>query len=172
MTSLDASHVLEAEQALFDLLSPQVADMAHAIANRDPRYQIEMPEAYDIDLSIEDLLAKVAKASNVYNSLARNAGMSKALFKLSKGRFDRKYKRCRVGKNEADREANAMEQCHIEHTDMVVAEALADYADYLERASRVASETARKLLDKAQAMQISQSREAHGKYPDSDFSTY
>jgi hypothetical protein len=42
----------------------------------------------------------------------------------------------------------------------------------MEGAARIASESARKLLDKAQSMQIASSREEKGSYLDSDFSTY
>jgi hypothetical protein len=42
----------------------------------------------------------------------------------------------------------------------------------MEGAARIASESARKLLDKVQSMQIASYREEKGSYLDSDFSTY
>jgi hypothetical protein len=42
----------------------------------------------------------------------------------------------------------------------------------MEGAARIASESARKLLDKLQSMQMASSREEKGSYLESDFSTY
>jgi hypothetical protein len=42
----------------------------------------------------------------------------------------------------------------------------------MEGAARIASESARKLIDKMQSMQIAYSREEKGSYLESDFSTY
>lgn len=172
MSDLNPIKVREAEESLHRLLGPQLAEAIDLIHAKDESLVIEMPEAFDIDLTIENLMHKVARASNVYSRHARIAGMAEAEFKIAKGRFDRKYKVCKDGKNTAEREANAMQLCELEHIAMVTAEAVAVITDRLESQARIASESARKLLDKAQAMQIGQSRESHGMYRDSDFSPY
>jgi hypothetical protein len=45
-------------------------------------------------------------------------------------------------------------------------------AESMESAARISSESARKLMDKVQSMQIAASRESKGHYLESDFTTY
>jgi hypothetical protein len=82
------------------------------------------------------------------------------------------YKSNRTGKNEAEREANALEAAEEEYTAMITAESIVQLAESMEGAARIASESARKLLDKVQSMQVASYREERGSYNDSDFSTY
>jgi hypothetical protein len=55
---------------------------------------------------------------------------------------------------------------------LVTSEAIVNLAESMESAARISSESTRKLLDKAQSMQIASSRESKGYYSESDFSTY
>lgn len=169
---LNSQRVKEAEAALYDLLGPEITQIVEAIGVRpgpDNPYLIELPHAYTVDLPLEEIASLVARTSNAFGRVARFAGMARAEAKLAKGRYDRKYKRLRHGKNEAERDANAMEACHDEHVALATAEAIAEMADSLEAAARVASESIRKIFDKAQAMGIAQLRESRGYYQDSDF---
>ena len=98
--------------------------------------------------------------------------MSRAHYKLCEGKYKKIYKSNRTGRNEAEREANALEAAEEQYTAMIAAESIVQLAESMEGAARIASESARKLLDKAQSMQIASSREEKGSYLDSDFSTY
>jgi hypothetical protein len=55
---------------------------------------------------------------------------------------------------------------------MITAESIVKLAESMEGAARIASESARKLLDKVQSMQVASYREEKGSYNESDFSTY
>lgn len=173
--ALDSQRVREAEEALYDLLGPELAQITQAVSlppSKDSPYLIELPDAYTIDLPIEELASLVARTSNAFGRVARFAGMARAEAKLAKGRYERKYKRSRSGKNEDERNANAMAVCHDEHTAMATAEAIAELADAMESGARIASESIRKIFDKAQNMIMAQNRESKGAYRDDDFRPY
>ena len=98
--------------------------------------------------------------------------MARANYKLIEGKYKKVYKSSRVGKNEAEREAAAMEAAEAEYSALVTCEAIVNLAESLESSARIASESARKLMDKVQSMQIASSRESKGYYLDEDFKTY
>lgn len=159
---------------LGEFLNPQINEILEAYGSGDKGhlYFIDIPEVDFVDLNIADLASLVARSSNVYGRVTRFAGMARAHYKLCEGRYKKVYKSNRVGKNEAEREANALEAAEAEYTAMVAAESVVYLAESLESAARISSESARKLIDKAHAMQIAASREEKGSYLDSDFNTY
>ena len=172
---MDTQKLREAEEALYNLLGPELTEITKFVTTKpgsENPYLIELPTAYTIDQTLEEIASIVARTANAFVRCARYAGMARAEYKLAKGRYDRKFKRARTGKNDAEREAAAMEICANEHTAMITAEAIAELADSYESAARIASESIRKIFDKAQAMQIGQAREEKGQYRDSDFSPY
>ena len=65
-----------------------------------------------------------------------------------------------------------MEAAEEEYAALVTCEAIVNLAESMESAARIASESARKLMDKAQSMQIASARESKGYYSEDDFSTY
>lgn len=153
---------------LVNTFGPYLSELHDVLAER--RYVLEIP---DVDAPLEDIFSAVARTANAYGHMARLAGIARANAKLARGDYERKFKRARgIGSNEAQRAANAMEQCNEEHIRMTTAEAFAEAAEGWENALRVASESARKILDKAQAMQVATVREAHGAYKSSDFTPY
>lgn len=161
-------------QLLSEFLSPQISEILTAYSNGENAnlYFINIPEVDAVDMTFADLASLVARTSNVYGRVTRFAGMARAHFKLCEGRYKKVYKSNRTGKNEAEREANALEAAEEQYTAMVTAESIVQLAESMEGAARIASESARKLLDKLQSMQIATSREEKGSYLDSDFSTY
>lgn len=161
-----------AEAELYDLLGPELREITAIVSTEQgPQnlYLVELPDAQTVDLSMEELASLVARTANAYGRIARFSGMANAEYKLAKGRYDRKYKRSRVGRNDAERDKAAMDECEEEHLAMTVAEAIKDLADSLEHAARVASESSRKIYGQAQSMMMAQNRESHGTYKDSDF---
>jgi hypothetical protein len=169
---------LQSMQKLNELLSefidPQIREVveAYASGNKDGEYFITIPDMDVVDLSIGQLASLVARSSNVYGRVTRFAGMARAHYKIIEGRYKKVYKANRVGKNEAEREANALEAAENEYMALVTAEAIVNLAESMESAARISSESCRKLIDKVQSMQIASSREEKGFYSENDFSTY
>lgn len=161
-------------ELLSDFLSPQIKEIidAYASGEKADDYFVSIPEVDTVDMTMADLSSLVAKTSNVYGRVTRFAGMARAHYKLSEGKYKKVYKSNRTGKNEAEREANALEAAEAEYTAMITAESIVQLAESMESAARIASESSRKLLDKMQSMQIAYSREEKGSYLESDFSTY
>lgn len=159
------------------LLGPKMAELQKILddINAEPGkryYQIEIPDADTISThSIQQMGSYVARTSNAYQRLAEFSAKAGAEYKLAKGRYERKYKQHRSdGANAEERTANAMEACEEEHLAMTVADAIREFADHIETAARIASESARKIYDKQVAMYMGSSREQHGNYQDGDFS--
>lgn len=173
---MDLNRLEEQERYLRELLGRELSEVIGAISNKpskDNPYLIELPDANMVDLPMEDVMAYVAKSANNFGRVARLAGMARAEAKLAKGRYERKFKRLRSqGKNDAERESLAMEGCIEEHMAMVNADAVAELAESLEAAARIASESSRKILDKTQAMQMAATREQAGYISDRDFRPY
>lgn len=144
-----------------DALADQVADQA---------LRIEIPDPAVVDLGPIDLASLVARTANMYGRSARLAGMARAEAKLAKGRFDRKYKQSRVrGRNDTERDANAMAECDDEHQIWTMADAIATVAESIEAAARIASESSRKLLGQQETMFRASERETRGAYAEEDF---
>lgn len=169
-------HIHALERQLSELLGPQLRELITAIVAQPDRtnpYLLEIPDTNTIDLSMDELASLVARSSNNYARVARFAGMARAEAKLAKGRYERKFKRAQTqGRNDKERAANALETSIDEHTAMVNAEAIAEIADSLENAARIASESARKIFDKASNVQSANRREQVGYLQESDFSTF
>lgn len=162
------------QDLLSEFLGPQVQEVVLAYGEKSnySKYFIEIPDSDTIDMGIDALASLVAKTSNAYGRAARFSGMAKANYKIVEGRYKKKYKSSRVGRNEAEREAAAMGAAEEEYSSLVTCEAIVNLAESMESAARIASESARKLIDKAQAMQIASARENKGYYAEEDFSTY
>ncbi len=162
------------QQLLSDFLNPQIQEVINSYTNQgsNNQYFIEIPEEDVIDLGLDKLASLVARTSNVYGRAARFAGMARANYKIIEGKYKKVYKSSRVGKNEAEREAAAMEAAEAEYSALITCEAIVNLAESLENSARIASESARKLMDKVQSMQVASNRESKGYYLDSDFKTY
>lgn len=162
------------QELLKNFLGPQLKEVIDAyVENKDNnKYFVEIPESDIIDLGIDKIASLVARTSNVYGRAARFAGMARAQYKIIEGTYKKVYKSNRVGKNEAEREASAMEAAELEYSALITCEAIVNLAEAMETSARIASESARKLMDKIQSMQIASYREDKGSYLESDFSTY
>lgn len=161
-------------ETLREFIGPQIQDLisTYASGGKDSDYFITIPDVDTLDLGIHEMASLVARTSNVYGRVARLAGMARAQYKIIEGSYKKVYKANRVGKNEAEREANALEAAENEYTALITAEAIVNLTEAMETAARVASESARKLIDKIQSMQIASAREEKGFYSDKDFNTY
>jgi hypothetical protein len=162
------------QETLQEFLEPQLREIviAYADVEKHSQYYVEIPESDVIDLGIENIASLVARSSNVYGRAARFAGIARAQYKILEGSYKRVYKSNKVGRNEDEREANAMNAAGDEYSALVTCEAIVQLAESIEAAARIASESARKIMDKIQSMQIASYREEKGFYRESDFSTY
>lgn len=166
--------ITQAQEALGLLLDVELAEITESIAStfgqKENPYTLELPEDYAIDLPLEVLASYVARSANRYAKAARSSGIAKAKAKLAKGRFESKYKRSKVGKNETEREQNAMDACQEEHAEWTLAESLAEVMGGIEAGARVISESSRKTFGAAENQQKANDRETKGFYREQDFS--
>lgn len=158
-----------------ELLGPELAEIISAIAADpdDNEYIVKLPEVYTVDLDVTDLMSLVARSANAYYRITRFCGMAKA--HVTRAHAAYKYKLTTSygpGTNKESREAAAAVAAVNEHDIYITVQSVYDMAQSLENAARVNSESARKLLDKVQAMQIATHREQHGMMRDSDFRPY
>jgi len=156
------------------MVSPQLQQFMNTVSSQEEldKYYVEIPDPNYVDLSMSDIASLVARSSNVYGRAARFAGVARAQYKLLEAQYKRIYKANRIGKNEAERDAAAAAAADAEYTALSAVEALVELAESMELAARVSSESARKLMDKMQAMQIASSREEKGFFSEKDFTPY
>ena len=161
-------------ELLTSFIGPQIEEIisAYTTDSTNSLYFVSIPDVDTLDLGIHEMASLVARTSNVYGRVARLAGMARAQYKLIEGSYKKVYKANRVGKNEAEREANALEAAENEYTALITAEAIVNLAESMELAARIASESSRKLIDKIQSMQVASVREEKGYFNDKDFNTY
>jgi hypothetical protein len=159
---------------LAKFLDPQLKEVVEAIASQNAieNYYIDIPDMNYVDLSIYDLASLVARSSNVYGRSARFAGIARAQYKILEGKYKRVYKANRIGKNEAEREANAINAAEEEYMALTAVEAIVQLAESMETAARISSESARKLMDKVQSMQVASAREEKGFFSEKDFKVF
>lgn len=166
--------VKEIFSVLSNFLEPQLKELVAAIADQElvKRYYVEIPDANYVDLTIDDLASLVARSSNVYGRAARFAGIARAQYKLVEAQYKRVYKANRVGKNEAEREANGIAAAQEEHMALTVIESIVQIAESMETAARISSESSRKLMDKVQSMQVAAIRQDKGFLSEKDFGNF
>lgn len=133
------------EDTLYKYLERDLADVVKLYSSRYSDFFIDIPAPDDIDAHKDDIAVLIAKTSNAYAKACYLAGRARAQMKLAKARYDRQYKKARTGKNEAEREQAGMVAAEQEHCALATIEAIVEMASSLEDATRVASESARKL---------------------------
>lgn len=170
----NGSHILQAEQALdkvLDIELKSIVESATAPAGSEKSLLIRIPDGHEIDHSPDELASLVARTANNYQKACRDAGIANAVLKRAEGRYKRKFKLA-LGvhaRNAQEREAQAMEAAEAEFAELNIVESVVELADYQEQACRVASESARKLLDKVTSIRIGSAREERGAYLDRDY---
>jgi hypothetical protein len=157
---LDHDKILEVLEALETFLRPELRDIVIGAREgfKGDKYIIELPNPETVDLSLVELAGLVVRTSNHYQQMSILNGIIKGLLKISEGRYKNIYRRSKSGKNEAEREANAMESAHTEYNDYILVDSIGEIVEGLERAARNASESARKIYDKASAAQTAEHR--------------
>lgn len=155
--------IVQALAALESFLRPSVREIVRAAREgfETDEYAIHMPDPTVVDMTMEELASWVVKTSNHFGQMSRLSGVIHASLKISDSRYKRAFKTAKVGKNEDERELNAMNSSSLEHGDLTIVEAAAEIVDALERSARIASESARKVFDKALAQRTAEGRVAN-----------
>lgn len=171
MTELPPKDLLS---KLAAFLNPQLEELVKTFSSKEEteKYYVEIPDTNYVDLTISDIASLVARSSNVYGRAARFAGIARAQYKLLEAQYKRIYKANRIGKNEAEREAAAAAAADDQYMALSAVEAIVQLAESMELAARISSESARKLMDKMQSMQVAMARGEKGYFSEQDFSTF
>lgn len=144
-------------------LFAQALEIISSIGLDEDQLSISIPSGREMEEMDKVALASlVAKTSNTHSKAARLAGIARAEYKLAYEAYKRKYKANKVGKNETEREASAVMATEDESERVTVAESVVAIAEGVESAARVASESARKIMDKLDQVAKSESRERSG----------
>lgn len=166
-SSAELQEILRNLSKLLDRDLMSVVDKATA----DPtEHRMTIPEADSMDFNIQEIASLVARTSNQYGQIAYQLGRARARLKIAEGKYKRKLKSSLgPGKNLAEREAAAMAAAADEYIELNIAEAAVELASAQEAWARIASESARKLLDKSATMDMASRRESAGSYNNKDF---
>lgn len=163
------ARIEELQQDLHELLGPELSQIVQMMADENSPTSpfVKIPVGENIDLAPQDIAGLVARASNAYVRASRLNGIARAELKLAEGEYKRKLKSSMgSGSNKEAREANALAAAASQHAVYITLEALVELSQAAENSARIASESARKLLDKVSNMAMGQVREQHGHYTD------
>lgn len=173
---MDKQKIEEASQLLRKLLGSDLVELINGFSiepGQKGSFFIEIPTPETMDLSAEELGSLVARTSNNYNRVLWLAGRANAAFKQAEAAYKYRYKvSLNSGKNVAERESNAMEAAKEELKVLSLVEACVELGEAATAAARVSSESARKLFDKVNNMNIASNREAKGQFKESDFDSW
>ena len=154
---------LDLVNSTFAGLFDQVVDvLLKTMTDEDP-LEIRLPDEDSLNrMSAVEIAQLVAKTSNIYSKASRLAGMAKQEVKRAQHVYNYAYKTNKVGGNEDERTANALKSSEQEANQLNFAERIYAHVEEVASAARVASESARKILDKIESLQLAEAREDHG----------
>lgn len=135
---------------------------------------ILLPEPSHADEDPSEIARYVAITSNEYAKATRLAGICRALMKTTEGHYKHKYKvnLGQAAKNQAEREANAHAQTEDEYNTFVLMSSLVELAESWEAATRIASESARRMLLTTENMRTADRRGSVLPHTESGFKPY
>lgn len=127
---------------------------------------ILLPEPSHADMDPIEIARYVAITSNEFAKATRLAGICRALAKTAEGHYKHKYKVSLglAAKNQAEREANAHSQSVEEYNTFVLMSSLVEVAESWEAATRIASESARRMLLTTENIRVADKRST-GSFP-------
>ena len=144
---------------LEEILGPEAAALIERI-NEKPGSQsspfISLPTNVS---SVEETTRMIAKTSNEYGQACRLAGLARAQYKIAEAAYKYKFRTSiGMGKNTAERESKAYAAATAEYEKMVVLEAIVQLCESIESATRIASESSRRMLLAADQSQKADTR--------------
>jgi len=160
-------------EALESILGPEAAALVARI-NELPGSHKSPFIALPTDISsIDEITRLIAKTSNEYGQACRLAGLARAQYKIAEASYKYKFRTSiGMGKNSSERESKAYAAAQAEYDKMVVLEAIVQLCESIESATRIASESSRRMLLAADQSQKADSRFEHSasSLSDKDFS--
>lgn len=144
---------------LEDILGPEAAALIERI-NLKPGTAsspfISLPTNIS---SVDEITRLIAKTSNEYGQACRLAGLARAQYKIAEASYKYKFRTSvGMGKNTAERESKAYAAASVEYEKMVVLEAIVQLCESIESATRIASESSRRMLLAADQSQKADTR--------------
>lgn len=135
---------------LDQLLLQQVEQILRIVRHEPGSAQspfIILPEPSHVDLEPLEMANYVAITSNEFAKATRLAGICRALLKSSEGHYKHKVKVAMGGDgaNKEAREALAQKQATEEHNKYIAVSSMVELAESWETATRIASESARRM---------------------------
>lgn len=145
--------------ALEDILGPEAAALIKRI-NEKPGSSASPFISLPTDISsVEEITRLIARTSNEYGQSCRLAGLARAQFKIAEAAYKYKFRTSiGMGKNTAERESKAYAAASVEYEKMVVLEAIVQLCESIESATRIASESSRRMLLTADQSQKADTR--------------
>ena len=144
---------------LEEILGPEAAALISRINEKPGQSKspfISLPEQM---VSADEVTRLIAKTSNEYGQACRLAGLARAQYKIAEAAYKYKFRTSiGMGKNTAEREAKAYEAAHAEYEKMVILEAIVQLCESIETATRIASESSRRMLLGAEQYQKAEAR--------------
>lgn len=164
MTQLSDQEILE---SLSQTLRPELNEsLEKVVATHDSPdgFWVKIPESSAIDLSVEELGVIVTKASNTFSEATRFNGIIKAELDRAEGAYKKRFREALANdaRNAEGREAFASQEASAEWDAYQKVRYIAHISQAAADAARVASESARKLLDKAREMHMGERRASWG----------
>lgn len=156
------------------LQAEKIIAIVQAEPGSDASPFILLPEPAHADADPDEISRYVAITSNEFAKATRLAGICRALMKTAEGHYKHKYKTSLgvSAKNQAEREALALAQSESEYNTFVLMSALVELAESWEAATRIASESARRMLLTTDHIRTADRRGTQASAFDSSFSPY
>lgn len=153
----------EITQALSDTLKAELnATLAKIMATiEDPNsLWVQIPSSTQVDYSLAELAELVVTTANTFVAAARFNGIIKAELAKASGAYKKQFREALANdaRNSEGREAYASEVASVSWDAYQKVLYISAISDAAESAARIASESARKLLDKASQMHTGESR--------------
>ena len=164
--AFNRAKIAEVKKILEGILGNDLTQAILAMAedpNTQAEYKIRLPESL-MDLPLGTVSEYVVRASNCFGALADIAGKINGAQKILEAEYKIKFKQGLggAGGNAQAREASAMESAAAELEALSIIEACVEIIEPLLLAARIASESARKVLDKKNDNYVAMNREQRG----------
>jgi len=160
-------------ETLENILGPEAGELIARInlkpGNANSPF-ISLPTNFS---SMEEVARFIAKTSNEYGQACRLAGLARAKYKISEAAYKYKFRTSLgLGKNSAERESKALEAAKVEYEEMIILESVVELCESIESATRIASESSRRLLLSAEQASKADARFDYNSHalPETDFS--
>jgi len=165
-------------QALDGIISPEISLLLSRISEQPGSALspfVSLPAGEEDELYSNNIARLIAKTSNEYAQATRLASLARAQYKIAVAAYKFKFRTSLGdGKNRELREAQAYANSETEYNKMTLLESIVELCEGIESSTRIASESARRMLLAADQYSKALVRSESYERDDlpSDFSTY